>query len=230
MQPVSIAPAVSVEAKPVALNITASNPIASEMIMITEGQKVAEFVSKLGQVIPTEKTFSKEIAFIDIVLWYSFDGGEHSYKYFQENGVDYIVANGSLYQIGGGFSQWISSLIPELPDIPYGVTKEQIVGQEYAIVKKMSLTGASERIVWQPEQIEQLQNLVEDSKQIETSFTPDTGGETIEVTFRNSEYSSLYIFISQQENGFGLMKRDTSWYYVDEEAYSEIADMFNHNT
>lgn len=230
VQPVSIAPIVSAEAEPAALNITASNPIASEMIMITDGQIAAEFVSKLGQVIPTERTFSEDIASIDILLQYSFDGGRHSYQYFQENGVDYIVANGSLYQVDSGFGQWISDLAPVLPAVPAGVTKEQIASQEYAIVRRASLRSASERIVWQPEQIEQLQNLVEeDYKQIETSFTPDTGGETIEVTFQNSEYSGRYTFINQQKNGFGLMKQGTSWYYVDEEAYSEILDMFSHN-
>lgn len=230
VQPVSIAPIVSSEAKPVALNITASNPIASEMRMITDGQKAAEFVSKLGQVTPTGRTISGDTASVDILLRYSFDGGEHSYKYILENGADYIAVNGSLYQIGGGLGQWISDLVPALPAVPAGVTKEQITSQEYAIVRRASLRSASERIVWQPEQIEQLQSLVEGSKQIETSFTPDTGGESIEVTFQNSEYSGRYTFINQQKNGFGLMKQGTSWYYVDEEAYSEISDMFSHNT
>lgn len=230
VQPLSIAPVVSAEAKPVALNITVSNPIASEMTMITDEQKAAEFVTKLGQVIPTERTFSEDIASVDILLQYSFDGGEHNYKYFQENEVDYIAVDGNLYQVDGGFGQWISDLVPVLPDVPADVTKAQIISQEYAIVRKASLMSASERVVWQPEQIARLHTLIAVAGQVERGFLPDTGGESINVTFQNSENPVSCTLINQQENGFGLMKQGENWYYVDEEAYSEISDMFNHNT
>ena len=229
VQPVSILPIVSAEAKPVALTITASNPIASEMTVITDGEKAAEFASKLQQAIPTEWTLPEDMEPVDIVLRYSFDGGEHDYRYYWENGADYIAVDGKLYRVSSGSDPWFSDLIPKLPAVPAGITEEQIRGQAHAVIRKVSLTGASERVIWQPDQLEQMRNWIEDAEQVGADLMPDTGGTAIEVTFLNSEDSGPYTWISQQENGVGLMKQGTNWYYVDEAAYMDLSKLFCHD-
>lgn len=51
-------------------------------------------------------------------------------------------------------------------------------------------------------------------------FTPDTGGETIEVSFGEGD---SYIFSSQTQDGAGLMKNDSAWYLVGKEAFSTLS-------
>ena len=87
------------------------------------------------------------------------------------------------------------------------------------MLKKSSLYRASERVVWDTALQEQIRGWIADGE-----FTPDTGGETIEVSFGEGD---SYIFSSQTQDGAGLMKHDSAWYLVEKEAFSTLSGVFS---
>ena len=54
---VSIRPVTSAEAEPVQVNVTARNAIAAEMVVVSDGQKAAEFAAELQSVVPSDQPF-----------------------------------------------------------------------------------------------------------------------------------------------------------------------------
>ena len=112
---VSIRPVTSAEAEPVQVNVTARNAIAAEMVVISDGQKAAEFAAELQSVIPGDKAIPSDAQPVEILLVYSMDGGEHRYQLYRESDADYIAKDGVLYQGGAGLSTWADAVIPALP-------------------------------------------------------------------------------------------------------------------
>ena len=89
------------------------------------------------------------------------------------------------------------------------------------MLKKSSLYRAGERVVWDTVLQEQIRGWIADARPLEGEFTPDTGGETLEVSFGE------YIFSSQTQDGAGLMKHDSVWYLVEKEAFSTLSGVFS---
>lgn len=100
----------------------------------------------------------------------------------------------------------------------------QAAGTEQIVLKKSSLYRASERVVWDTALQEQIRGWIADARPLEGEFTPDTGGETIEVSFGEGD---SYIFSSQTQDGAGLMKHDSVWYLVEKEAFSTLSGVFS---
>ena len=103
---VSIRPVTSEEAEPVQVNVTARNAIASEMVVVSDGQKAAEFAAELQSVVPSDQAIPSDAQPVEILLVYSMDGGEHRYQLYRESDADYIAKDGVLYQGGAGLSTW----------------------------------------------------------------------------------------------------------------------------
>ena len=221
---VSIRPVTSVEAEPVQVNVTARNAIAAEMVVVSDGQKAAEFAAELQSVIPSDKAIPSDAQPVEILLVYSMDGGEHRYQLYRESDADYIAKDGVLYQGGAGLSTWADAVIPALPAVPEGADAAQTSGAEQIVLKKSSLYRASERVVWDTALQEQIRGWIADARPLEGEFTPDTGGETIEVSFGEGD---SYIFSSQTQDGAGLMKHDSAWYLVEKEAFSTLSGVFS---
>ena len=221
---VSIRPVTSAEAEPVQVNVTARNAIAAEMVVISDGQKAAEFAAELQSVIPSDQAIPSDVQPVEILLVYSMDGGEHRYQLYRESDADYIAKDGVLYQCGAGLSAWADAVIPELPAVPEGADAAQTSGAEQIVLKKSSLYRASERVVWDTVLQEQIRGWIADARPLEGEFTPDTGGETIEVSFGEGD---SYIFSSQTQDGAGLMKHDSAWYLVEKEAFSTLSGVFS---
>lgn len=215
---VSIRPVTSAEAEPVQVNVTARNAIAAEMVVVSDGQKAAEFAAELQSVVPSDAQP------VEILLVYSMDGGEHRYQLYRENDADYIAKDGVLYQCGAGLSTWADAVIPALPAVPEGADAAQASGTEQIVLKKSSLYRAGERVVWDTALQEQIRGWIADARPLEGEFTPDTGGETIEVSFGEG---NSYIFSSQTQDGAGLMKHDSAWYLVEKEAFSTLSGVFS---
>lgn len=221
---VSIRPVTSAEAEPVQVNVTARNAIAAEMVVISDGQKAAEFAAELQSVIPSDQAIPSDAQPVEILLVYSMDGGEHRYQLYRESGADYIAKDGVLYQCGAGLSTWADAVIPALPAVPEGADAAQTSGTEQIVLKKSSLYRASERVVWDTALQEQIRGWIADARPLEGEFTPDTGGETIEVSFGEG---NSYIFSNQTQDGAGLMKHDSVWYLVEKEAFSTLSGVFS---
>lgn len=221
---VSIRPVTSAEAEPVQVNVTARNAIAAEMAVVSDGQKAAEFAAELQSVIPSDQAIPSDAQPVEILLVYSMDGGEHRYQLYRESDVDYIAKDGVLYQGGAGLSTWADAVIPALPAVPEGADAAQTSGTEQIVLKKSSLYRASERVVWDTVLQEQIRGWIADARPLEGEFTPDTGGETIEVSFGEGD---SYIFSSQTQDGAGLMKHDSAWYLVEKEAFSTLSGIFS---
>lgn len=215
---VSIRPVTSAEAEPVQVNVTARNAIAAEMVVVSDGQKAAEFAAELQSVVPSDAQP------VEILLVYSMDGGEHRYQLYRENDADYIAKDGVLYQCGAGLSTWADAVIPALPAVPEGADAAQASGTEQIVLKKSSLYRAGERVVWDTALQEQIRGWIADARPLEGEFTPDTGGETIEVSFGEG---NSHIFSSQTQDGAGLMKHDSAWYLVEKEAFSTLSGVFS---
>ena len=215
---VSIRPVTSAEAEPVQVNVTARNAIAAEMVVVSDGQKAAEFAAELQSVVPSDAQP------VEILLVYSMDGGEHRYQLYRESDADYIAKDGVLYQGSAGLSTWADAVIPALPVVPEGADAAQTSGKEQIVLKKSSLYRASERVVWDTALQEQIRGWIADARPLEGEFTPDTGGETIEVSFGEG---NSYIFSSQTQDGAGLMKHDSAWYMVEKEAFSTLSGVFS---
>lgn len=81
---VSIRPVTSAEAEPVQVNVTARNAIAAEMVVVSDGQKAAEFAAELQSVIPSDKAIPSDAQPVEILLVYSMDGGEHRYQLYRK--------------------------------------------------------------------------------------------------------------------------------------------------
>lgn len=218
---VSIRPVTSAEAEPVQVNVTARNAIAAEMVVVSDGQKAAQFAAELQSVIPSDQAIPSDAQPVEILLVYSMDGGEHRYQLYRESDADYIAKDGVLYQCGAGLSTWADAVIPALPAVPEGADAAQTSGTEEIVLKKSSLYRASERVVWDTVLQEQIRGWIADARPLEGEFTPDTGGETIEVSFGE------YIFSSQTQDGAGLMKHDSVWYLVEKEAFSTLSGVFS---
>lgn len=178
----SIRPVTSAEAEPVQVNVTARNAIAAEMVVISDGQKAAQFAAELQSVVPSDQAIPSDAQPVEILLVYSMDGGEHRYQLYRESDADYIAKDGVLYQGGAGLSTWADAVIPELPAVPEGADAAQASGTEQIVLKKSSLYRAGERVVWDTALQEQIQGWIADARPLEGEFTPDTGGETIEVS------------------------------------------------
>lgn len=221
---VSIRPVTSAEAEPVQVNVTARNAIAAEMVVVSDGQKAAEFAAELQSVVPSDQATPSDAQPVEILLVYSMDGGEHRYQLYRESDVDYIAKDGVLYQCGAGLSTWADAVIPALPAVPEGADAAQTSGTEEIVLKKSSLYRASERVVWDSVLQEQIRGWIADARPLEVEFTPDTGGETIEVSFGEGD---SYIFSSQTQDGAGLMKHDSAWYLVEKEAFSTLSGVFS---
>lgn len=221
---VSIRPVTSAEAEPVQVNVTARNAIAAEMVVISDGQKAAEFAAELQSVVPSDQAIPSDVQPVEILLVYSMDGGEHRYQLYRESDADYIAKDGVLYQCGAGLSTWADAVIPALPAVPEGADAAQTSGAEQIVLKKSSLYRASERVVWDTVLQEQIRGWIADARPLEDEFTPDTGGETIEVSFGEG---NSYIFSSQTQDGAGLMKHDSAWYLVEKEAFSTLSGVFS---
>lgn len=161
---------------------------------------------------------------MEILLVYSMDGGEHRYQLYRESDADYIAKDGVLYRGGAGLSTWADAVIPALPAVPEGADAAQASGTEQIVLKKSSLYRASERVVWDTALQEQIRGWIADARPLEGEFTPDTGGETIEVSFGEGD---SYIFSSQTQDGAGLMKHDSAWYLVEKEAFSTLSGVFS---
>ena len=161
---------------------------------------------------------------MEILLVYSMDGGEHRYQLYRESDADYIAKDGVLYRGGAGLSTWADAVIPELPAVPEGADAAQASGTEQIVLKKSSLYRASKRVVWDTALQEQIRGWIADARPLEGEFTPDTGGETIEVSFGEG---NSYIFSSQTQDGAGLMKHDSAWYLVEKEAFSTLSGIFS---
>lgn len=215
---VSIRPVTSAEAEAVQVNVTARNAIAAEMVVVSDGQKAAEFAAELQSVVPSDAQP------VEILLVYSMDGGEHRYQLYRENDADYIAKDGVLYQGGAGLSTWADAVIPALPAVPEGADAAQASGTEQIVLKKSSLYRAGERVVWDTALQEQIRGWIADARPLEGEFTPDTGGETIEVSFGEG---NSHIFSSQTQDGAGLMKHDSAWYLVEKEAFSTLSGVFS---
>lgn len=215
---VSIRPVTSAEAEPVQVNVTARNAIATEMVVVSDGQKAAEFAAELQSVVPSDAQP------VEILLVYSMDGGEHRYQLYRESDADYIAKDGVLYQGGAGLSTWADAVIPALPAVPEGADAAQTSGTEQIVLKKSSLYRAGERVVWDTALQERIRCWIADARPLEGEFTPDTGGETIEVSFGEGD---SYIFSSQTQDGAGLMKHDSAWYLVEKEAFSTLSGVFS---
>ena len=221
---VSIRPVTSAEAEPVQVNVTARNAIATEMVVVSDGQKAAEFAAELQSVVPSDQAIPSDAQPVEILLVYSMDGGEHRYQLYRESDADYIAKDGVLYQGGAGLSTWADAVIPALPAVPEGADAAQAAGTEQIVLKKSSLYRASERVVWDTALQERIRGWIADARPLEGEFTPDTGGETIEVSFGES---NSYIFSSQTQDGAGLMKHDSAWYLVEKEAFSTLSGIFS---
>lgn len=221
---VSIRPVTSAEAEPVQVNVTARNAIAAEMVVISGGQKEAQFAAELQSVVPSDQAIPSDVQPVEILLVYSMDGGEHRYQLYRESDADYIAKDGVLYQCGAGLSTWADAVIPALPAVPEGADAAQTSGTEQIVLKKSSLYRASERMVWDTALQEQIRGWIADARPLEGEFTPDTGGETIEVSFGEGD---SYIFSSQTQDGAGLMKHDSAWYLVEKEAFSTLSGVFS---
>ena len=221
---VSIRPVTSAEAEPVQVNVTARNAIAAEMVVVSDGQKAAQFAAELQSVIPSDQAIPSDVQPVEILLVYSMDGGEHRYQLYRESDADYIAKDGVLYQCGAGLSTWADAVIPALPAVPEGADAAQTSGAEQIVLKKSSLYRASERVVWDTALQEQIRGWIADARPLEGEFTPDTGGETIEVSFGEGD---SYIFSSQTQDGAGLMKHDSVWYLVEKEAFSTLSGVFS---
>lgn len=221
---VSIRPVTSAEAEPVQVNVTARNAIAAEMAVVSDGQKAAEFAAELQSVVPSDQAIPSDAQPVEILLVYSMDGGEHRYQLYRESDADYIAKDGVLYQGGAGLSTWADAVIPALPAVPEGADAAQTSGTEQIVLKKSSLYRASERVVWDTALQEQIRGWIADARPLEDEFTPDTGGETIEVSFGEG---NSYIFSSQTQDGTGLMRHDSAWYLVEKEAFSTLSGVFS---
>ena len=206
------------------VNVTARNAIAAEMVVISDGQKAAEFAAELQSVVPSDQAIPSDAQPVEILLVYSMDGGEHRYQLYRESDADYIAKDGVLYQGGAGLSTWADAVIPALPAVPEGADAAQTSGTEEIVLKKSSLYRASERVVWDTVLQEQIRGWIADARPLEGEFTPDTGGETIEVSFGEGD---SYIFSSQTQDGAGLMKHDSVWYLVEKEAFSTLSGVFS---
>ena len=219
-----IRPVTSAEAEPVQVNVTARNAIAAEMVVVSDGQKAAEFAAELQSVVPSDQAIPSDVQPVEILLVYSMDGGEHRYQLYRESDADYIAKDGVLYQCGAGLSTWADAVIPALPAVPEGADAAQTSGTEEIVLKKSSLYRAGERVVWDTALQEQIRGWIADARPLEGEFTPDTGGETIEVSFGEG---NSYIFSSQTQDGAGLMKHDSAWYLVEKEAFSTLSGVFS---
>ena len=104
---VSIRPVTSAEAEPVQVNVTARNAIAAEMVVVSDGQKAAEFAAELRSVIPSDQAIPSDAQPVEILLMYSMDDGEHRYQLYRESDADYIAKDGVLYQGGAGLGHRI---------------------------------------------------------------------------------------------------------------------------
>lgn len=206
------------------VNVTARNAIAAEMVVISDGQKAAEFAAELQSVVPSDQAIPSDAQPVEILLVYSMDGGEHRYQLYRESDADYIAKDGVLYQGGAGLSTWADAVIPALPAVTEGADAAQASGTEQIVLKKSSLYRASERVVWDTALQEQIRGWIADARPLEGEFTPDTGGETIEVSF---EEGDSYIFSSQTQDGAGLMRHDSAWYLVEKEAFSTLSGIFS---
>ena len=206
------------------VNVTARNAIAAEMVVVSDGQKAAEFAAELQSVVPGDQAIPSDAQPVEILLVYSMDGGEHRYQLYRESDADYIAKDGVLYQGGAGLSTWADAVIPALPAVPEGADAAQTSGTEQIVLKKSSLYRASERMVWDTALQEQIRGWIADARPLEGEFTPDTGGETIEVSFGEGD---SYIFSSQTQDGAGLMKHDSAWYLVEKEAFSTLSGIFS---
>ena len=107
---------------------------------------------------------------------------------------------------------WADAVIPALPAVPEGADAAQTSGTEQIVLKKSSLYRASERMVWDTALQEQIRGWIADARPLEGEFTPDTGGETIEVSFGE---------------GDSYMKHDSVWYLVEKEAFSTLSGVFS---
>ena len=64
------------------------------MVVVSDGQKAAEFAAELQSVVPSDKAIPSDAQPVEILLVYSMDGGEHRYQLYRESNADYIAKDG----------------------------------------------------------------------------------------------------------------------------------------